>query len=140
MPVPCWRPPASHGICAKAPPTRSTRSAPATPAGGSNRSSRRPMAEAQGVLGEIVVRKKQDVAARLAGIELAALRARAEPTKRSLKDALARPGARFIMEVKRASSSQGRLRADADPAAIARFYAGAADAISVLTDTPYFGG
>ncbi|MEA3003793.1 MAG: indole-3-glycerol phosphate synthase / phosphoribosylanthranilate isomerase [Sphingomonadales bacterium] len=98
------------------------------------------MAEAAGVLGEIVARKKQDVAARLAGIDLAALRAQAEPTRRSLRAALARPGARFIMEVKRASPSQGKLRAEADPAAIARAYAGAADAISVLTDNPYFGG
>src|SRR5579875_1953811 len=94
------------------------------------------MAEAEGVLGEIVARKKRDVAARLAGADLSA----AEPTRRSLRAALARPGARFIMEVKRASPSQGALRAEADPAAIARFYAGAADAISVLTDTPYFGG
>ncbi|HEY1607099.1 MAG TPA: bifunctional indole-3-glycerol-phosphate synthase TrpC/phosphoribosylanthranilate isomerase TrpF [Allosphingosinicella sp.] len=94
------------------------------------------MAEAEGVLGEIVARKQQDVATRLAGADLGA----APPTRRSLKAALARPGARFIMEVKRASPSQGSLRADADPAATARFYAGAADAISVLTDTPYFGG
>jgi indole-3-glycerol phosphate synthase/phosphoribosylanthranilate isomerase len=94
------------------------------------------MAEAEGVLGEIAARKKQDVAARLAGADLGA----AEPTRRSLREALARPGARFIMEVKRASPSQGSLRAAADPAAIARAYAGAADAISVLTDTPYFGG
>ncbi|HEX4736055.1 MAG TPA: bifunctional indole-3-glycerol-phosphate synthase TrpC/phosphoribosylanthranilate isomerase TrpF [Allosphingosinicella sp.] len=94
------------------------------------------MAEAEGVLGEIVARKKQDVAARLAGADLSG----AEPTRRSLKAALARPGARFIMEVKRASPSQGSLRAQVDPAAIARGYAGAADGISVLTDTPYFGG
>ncbi len=94
------------------------------------------MAEAEGVLGEIVARKQQDVAKRLAGADLGS----AEPTRRSLKAALARPGARFIMEVKRASPSQGNLRAEADPAAIARAYAGAADAISVLTDTPYFGG
>ena len=59
---------------------------------------------------------------------------RAQPTTRSLRAALARPGARFVMEVKRASPSQGTLRADIDPAAIARAYTGAADAISVLTD------
>ena len=84
------------------------------------------------MLGEIAARKKKDVAARLAGADLGA----AQPTRRSLRDALARPGARFIMEVKRASPSQGSLRAAVDPAAIARAYAGAADAISVLTDTP----
>jgi indole-3-glycerol phosphate synthase len=44
------------------------------------------------------------------------------------------------MEVKRASPSEGALRAGADPAAIARAYRGAADAISVLVDAPYFGG
>jgi indole-3-glycerol phosphate synthase / phosphoribosylanthranilate isomerase len=92
------------------------------------------------VLAEIVARKRIDITRRLAGVSLDQLRARAEPTRRSLKAALARPGARFIMEVKRASPSQGALRADANPAAIARAYRGAADAISVLTDMPYFGG
>lgn len=95
---------------------------------------------AEGVLGEIVARKRQDVAARLGGANFASLAAQAEPSRRSLRAALARPGARFIMEVKRASPSGGAIRADADPAAIARAYAPAADAISVLTDTPYFGG
>jgi indole-3-glycerol phosphate synthase/phosphoribosylanthranilate isomerase len=95
---------------------------------------------AEGVLGEIVARKRIDVAARLAGVGLADLRARAEPTRRSLRAALARPGARFIMEVKRASPSGGAIRAGADPAAIARAYAPSAAAISVLTDAPYFGG
>jgi indole-3-glycerol phosphate synthase/phosphoribosylanthranilate isomerase len=95
---------------------------------------------ADGVLGEIVARKREDVAARLAGIGLGDLAARAEPTRRSLRAALARPGARFIMEVKRASPSGGAIRAGADPAAIARAYAPSADAISVLTDGPYFGG
>ncbi|HEX8655042.1 MAG TPA: bifunctional indole-3-glycerol-phosphate synthase TrpC/phosphoribosylanthranilate isomerase TrpF [Allosphingosinicella sp.] len=87
------------------------------------------------VLGEIVRRKRAQVAARL-GESVPA----AEPTRRSLHAALARPGARFVMEVKRASPSAGAIRADADPAQIARAYAGAADAISVLTDTPFFGG
>jgi indole-3-glycerol phosphate synthase/phosphoribosylanthranilate isomerase len=98
------------------------------------------MREIGGVLGEIVARKRVDVSARLAGVTLEDLRARAEPTGRSLKAALAAPGARFVMEVKRASPSKGVLREAADPAAIARAYRGAADAISVLTDAPYFGG
>jgi len=98
------------------------------------------MAEIEGVLGEIVARKRLDVAARLEGVTLEALRAKAVPTEKSLKAALARPGARFIMEVKRVSPSEGTLRQSADPAAIARAYRGAADAISVLVDGPYFGG
>ncbi|TFI57455.1 bifunctional indole-3-glycerol-phosphate synthase TrpC/phosphoribosylanthranilate isomerase TrpF [Sphingomonas parva] len=98
------------------------------------------MLDPGGVLGEIVARKRVDVAERLAGISLDELRGRAEPTPRSLKAALRAPGARFIMEVKRASPSKGVLRAGADPAVIARGYSGAADAISVLVDTPYFGG
>jgi indole-3-glycerol phosphate synthase/phosphoribosylanthranilate isomerase len=43
------------------------------------------------------------------------------------------------MEVKKASPSAGALAA-ADAGAQARAYAGAADAVSVLTDTPFFGG
>ncbi|MDB5671080.1 MAG: trpF [Alphaproteobacteria bacterium] len=98
------------------------------------------MAEIEGVLGEIVARKREDVARRFDGVSIEALRASAEPSRRSLRDALALPGARFVMEVKRASPSEGSIRAEADPAATARAYTGAADAISVLTDTPYFGG
>jgi indole-3-glycerol phosphate synthase/phosphoribosylanthranilate isomerase len=86
------------------------------------------------VLAAIVERKRSDIAARLAGIEPAA----ATPTTRSLRAALARPGARFIMEVKRASPSGHRGRHDLDAAVAA--YAPVADAISVLTDTPFFGG
>ena len=94
------------------------------------------MTETSGILAEIVARKRVDVAARLAGFGVEA----AEPTRRSLKAALARPGARFIMEVKRGSPSGGAIRPKADAAALARAYRGAADAISVLTDSPYFGG
>ncbi|HEX2762431.1 MAG TPA: bifunctional indole-3-glycerol-phosphate synthase TrpC/phosphoribosylanthranilate isomerase TrpF [Allosphingosinicella sp.] len=90
----------------------------------------------EGVLGEILARKRTDVSARLPACPLDA----AEPTRRSLKTALAGPGARFIMEVKRASPSLGGLRRGADAATLARAYRGAADAISVLTDAPYFGG
>lgn len=92
-----------------------------------------------GVLGEIVARKRIDVRARLGNATLGELSARAAPSTRSLSAALARPGTRFVMEVKRASPSQGAL-ADIDPGTVARGYRGAADAVSVLTDTPYFGG
>jgi indole-3-glycerol phosphate synthase/phosphoribosylanthranilate isomerase len=88
------------------------------------------------MLAEIVARKRADVAARLGAADLAGAR----PTTRSLRASLARPGARFILEVKRASPSAGTLRPHADPAAIARGYTGPADAISVLTDMPFFGG
>jgi len=98
------------------------------------------VADPAGVLGEIVSRKRADLAARLDGVTLDTLRSHAEPTRRSLKEALCRPGMRFVMEVKRASPSGGTLRPGADPAAIARSYAPAADAISVLTDAPFFGG
>ena len=87
------------------------------------------------ILAEIVARKRTDVASRLAGVELSTLRAGAAPTTLSLRAALAKPGARFIMEVKKASPSAGAL-ATADAGAQARAYAGAADAVSVLTDTP----
>ena len=93
------------------------------------------MVEPGGMLGEIVARKRIDVAARLGNAAPAAT-----PTRRSLRAALARPGARFVMEVKKASPSEGAIRAEADPAAQALAYKGTADAISVLTDTPYFGG
>lgn len=98
------------------------------------------MREPAGVLGAIIARKREDVAERLGAATLDAVREGAEPTARSLRDALARPGARFIMEVKRVSPSEGTLKQAADPAEVARAYRGAADAISVLTDTPYFGG
>ena len=98
------------------------------------------MAEPGGILGAIVARKRLDVAARLGGRSLADLKSHTSPSTRSLAAALGKPGARFIMEVKRASPSEGMLRDAVDPAAIARAYRGAADAVSVLVDTPYFGG
>jgi indole-3-glycerol phosphate synthase/phosphoribosylanthranilate isomerase len=87
------------------------------------------------LLAAILARKRADVAARLGGGAVLGAR----PTRRSLRAALARPGARFIMEVKKASPSAGAL-ATVDAGAQARAYAGAADAISVLTDGPFFGG
>ena len=84
------------------------------------------------VLARIVERKRSEVAARLSGPVAAA------PTTRSLRAALIRPGARFIMEVKRASPSGHRSDVTVEQAVAA--YAPVADAISVLTDAADFGG
>lgn len=88
---------------------------------------------AEGVLAEIAGRKRRDVAERLSGAGFDP-----EPTRRSLRLALARPGARFIMEVKKASPSGHRSDVAVESAVAA--YAPVADAVSVLTDAPYFGG
>ena len=93
-----------------------------------------------GILGDIARHKHSELAARFAGVTLDALRASAVPATRSLAAAMGRRGARFILEVKKASPSQGAIRGDADPAAIARGFAGVADALSVLTDRTFFGG
>ena len=85
------------------------------------------------VLARIVARKRIEVAARLSGKSVPA-----EPTPRSLRTALARTGARFIMEIKRASPSGHR--SDRTVAEAVAAYAPVADAISVLTDTADFGG
>ncbi len=92
-----------------------------------------------GMLGPIVAAKHAELAARLGVTPVEELRAKAEPTTRSLKAALDRPRGRFVFEFKRASPSEGELRGDAEPAAIARAYAGVADAMSVLVD-PHFRG
>src|SRR5437016_11061176 len=60
-----------------------------------------------------------------------------------LERALRRGGAgaplRLLCEVKRASPSRGTLRADVDPAALARLYqAGGAAAISLVTEPDHF--
>ncbi|MEO5611403.1 MAG: bifunctional indole-3-glycerol-phosphate synthase TrpC/phosphoribosylanthranilate isomerase TrpF [Sphingomicrobium sp.] len=93
-----------------------------------------------GILGQIVAAKRTELAERYRGLSLDALRAQAVPTTRSLAAAIAKPGARFILEIKKASPTLGAIRSAADPAAIARGYAGVADALSVLTDQRYFGG
>lgn len=95
---------------------------------------------AEGVLGEIVAHKTKEVGERFDGVSLDALRSSAPPTRRSLRAAIAGPGARFILEVKKASPSLGAIAAGADPAAVARGYAGVADGLSVLTDARFFGG
>ena len=98
------------------------------------------MADPAGVLGEIARAKRAELAQRFDGVALDALRARAEPTRRGLAAALAGPGARFILEIKKASPSAGAIRPCGDAAVLARGYAGVADALSVLTERIRFGG
>jgi len=96
--------------------------------------------EPVGVLGKIAAAKRAELTARYDGVSLDALRAEAQPTERSLAAVLSKQGARFILEIKKASPSEGAIRPGADPAALARGYAGVADALSVLCDAAYFRG
>ena len=98
------------------------------------------MADPAGVLGQIAASKREELGSRFAGVSLDALRQAASPTPRKLTAAVAQPGARFILEIKKASPSAGAINVRADAVAIARGYAGVADALSVLTDAPFFGG
>ncbi|WP_426266343.1 bifunctional indole-3-glycerol-phosphate synthase TrpC/phosphoribosylanthranilate isomerase TrpF [Sphingomonas sp. LHG3443-2] len=86
------------------------------------------------VLGEIVANKRAEVADRLRGFDSSGI----APTKRSLRAALSRPGARFLMEVKLASPSGHRSPHSVETAIAA--YAGVADGVSCLTDERFFGG
>ena len=95
---------------------------------------------AEGILGKIAAAKREELALRYDGVSLDALRGGARPTRRSLAAVIAKPGARFILEIKKASPSGGTIRFNADPSALARGYDGVADALSVLCDRTSFGG
>ncbi len=91
--------------------------------------------------------KRGETAAARARLPQAVLekRAREAPAVRdfvaALKDRIASGAPAVIAEIKRASPSKGLLRADFDPAAIARGYqSGGAACVSVLTDKEFFQG
>ncbi len=94
------------------------------------------------ILARIVAAKREEVSsaqAALAGWESAAETQLAQ--RRDFRASLRAHSPAIIAEVKKASPSRGLLRADFDPARIARAYqAGGAAAVSVLTDAPYFQG
>ncbi|MYA15862.1 MAG: indole-3-glycerol phosphate synthase TrpC [Gammaproteobacteria bacterium] len=104
---------------------------------------RRIAARSSGILDEIVAHKRTEVAARRAELPFADVRRAAEcaPSRRGFMKAIATRNPAVIAEIKRASPSEGVIRVDFDPAAIARSYerAGAA-CLSILTDERYFMG
>jgi len=99
------------------------------------------------ILQKILAAKAEEVARAKAAVDLAVLRRRADeaPEVRDFEGALrakvaaGRPA--VVAEIKKASPSRGLLRADFDPADIARSYSrhGAA-CLSVLTDRQFFQG
>ncbi len=91
-------------------------------------------------LDEILRAKHEAVAARQRNRPLASFRDPLARSERSLADALRQAHCGFILECKKASPSQGLIRPDFNPSAIAESYAPFADAISVITDEPFFQG
>ena len=94
------------------------------------------------ILDRIVETKRTEVEALLPGEAALRNQAASAPPPRDLAEALRRgPVVALMAEVKRRSPGAGPIRPDLVPAELARGYerAGAA-AISVLTDSEYFGG
>jgi indole-3-glycerol phosphate synthase len=98
------------------------------------------------VLARILADKRQEVARRERARATGAMMALAAtaPEPRGFASALARAaasGPALIAEIKKASPSHGLIRADFDPAWLARAYVeGGAACLSILTDGPYFQG
>ncbi len=106
-----------------------------------------PVNDTPDVLKKILVRKAEEVAERKARLPLNELKARLSdaPVTRdftgAIRNKLEAGDSAVIAEVKKASPSQGVIRADFDPSAIAASYQrGGAACLSVLTDIDFFQG
>ena len=96
------------------------------------------------ILQEIIATKRAEVDRRKRETDLQALYRQAETprtTRHSLREALRSSSTGIISEFKRRSPSKGWINREADVQSVVRAYQQAgATALSVLTDTPYFGG
>jgi indole-3-glycerol phosphate synthase len=96
-----------------------------------------------GMIEELVGSARAGVERRRAEVPLEDLEGQLaeRPEQRPFGEALVRPGLSVIAEFKRRSPSAGEIREGATPAEIARGYEeGGAAALSILTDSPHFGG
>jgi len=99
------------------------------------------------ILNKILARKAEEITARSQQVSLAALKAQCEnmPDTRGFTSTLHRKidagKSAVIAEIKKASPSKGVIRADFNPAEIAKSYElGGAACLSVLTDIDFFQG
>ncbi|MCB5226119.1 bifunctional indole-3-glycerol-phosphate synthase TrpC/phosphoribosylanthranilate isomerase TrpF [Alishewanella sp. 16-MA] len=94
----------------------------------------------EGVLAKIVDKKRLEVAEMMTQRPLEQFIDQVSATERHFLAVLQQPGARFILECKKASPSKGLIREHFDLNEISSVYNCYADGISVLTDTSFFQG
>jgi indole-3-glycerol phosphate synthase/phosphoribosylanthranilate isomerase len=92
------------------------------------------------ILDRIIEAKREAVALRKSETPLESFRDMLEPSCRNIGNALSDGACRFILECKHASPSAGVLHTGYNPSATALSYEGVADAVSVVTDKPFFDG